>query len=272
MLPRGYKGLDGIGPAKMAYTVTGLGHTIKENKDWVTKIDAQFIILDEPKGKLSIRDIKAIKSIVQKVEEKNIKIDAIVAVINSSPSVTTDANGNVTPPPGGGPLILPAGAAGNAAAIQSAGNSVFDKNGGTKSRCAQYSYHIGYYYTQALKGITPVGSWIGAHGNAGDALYRENLQKLGYKMTPLGVISKDKIKQYINGINTIGTIVNYKSTVNTGGNNYATIYGHTQIYTGGLLKTSNGCKWASSFGSNYNSSFVYGGKNSDSWECYLFTL
>ena len=83
MLPRGYKGLDGVGPAKMAYAVTGLGHTVKENNDWVTKIDAQIIILDEPKGKLGIRDIKAIKSIVQKVEEKNIKIDAIVAVVNS---------------------------------------------------------------------------------------------------------------------------------------------------------------------------------------------
>ena len=48
LLPRGYKG-GGAGPKQIAYLVTGLGHSI-QNNDWVTKVDAQFIILDEPKG------------------------------------------------------------------------------------------------------------------------------------------------------------------------------------------------------------------------------
>jgi hypothetical protein len=96
MLPRGYKGLDGIGPAKMAYTVNGIQHTVKESKDWTTKIDAKIIILDEPKGKLSIRDIKAIKSIIQKVEEKNIKIEAIVAVVNAANVAAGGVGGTAT--------------------------------------------------------------------------------------------------------------------------------------------------------------------------------
>jgi murein DD-endopeptidase MepM/ murein hydrolase activator NlpD len=48
LLPRGYKG-GGAGPKQIAYLVTGLGHSI-QNNDWITKVDAQFIILDEPKG------------------------------------------------------------------------------------------------------------------------------------------------------------------------------------------------------------------------------
>ena len=47
ILPKGYKGGD-IG-SKLGYIVTGLGHSIRK-ADWVTKIDAQTIILDNPKG------------------------------------------------------------------------------------------------------------------------------------------------------------------------------------------------------------------------------
>jgi predicted chitinase len=49
-LPRGYKsGNDnGVGP-KLGYILTNIGHSIKDN-DWVTKLEAQTIILDEPEG------------------------------------------------------------------------------------------------------------------------------------------------------------------------------------------------------------------------------
>jgi hypothetical protein len=47
ILPKGYKGGDS--GAKLGYIVTGLGHSIRR-ADWVTKIDAQTIILDNPKG------------------------------------------------------------------------------------------------------------------------------------------------------------------------------------------------------------------------------
>jgi len=61
ILPRGYKG-GGAGPSKIGYLVTSLGHSI-QNNDWVTKIDAQFIILDEPTSPFTISDLQAIKAI-----------------------------------------------------------------------------------------------------------------------------------------------------------------------------------------------------------------
>jgi len=67
LMPRGYKG-DGAGPVKLGYTVNGLGHTISGN-DWKTKIDAQFIILDEPKGTATTADLAAIKTIIKASKE-----------------------------------------------------------------------------------------------------------------------------------------------------------------------------------------------------------
>jgi len=71
ILPKGYKG-GGAGPSKIAYVVTGLGHSI-QNNDWKTNIDAQFIILDEPKEGLSITDISAIKIINKAVQKEPIE-------------------------------------------------------------------------------------------------------------------------------------------------------------------------------------------------------
>ena len=51
LLPKGYKGI-GSG-SKLGYIITGIGHSIN-NSDWVTNIDAQTIILDEPVGGLII--------------------------------------------------------------------------------------------------------------------------------------------------------------------------------------------------------------------------
>jgi hypothetical protein len=47
LLPKGYKGDGGIG-SKLGYIVTSIGHKISGN-DWTTSIDAQTIILDDPK-------------------------------------------------------------------------------------------------------------------------------------------------------------------------------------------------------------------------------
>jgi hypothetical protein len=46
VIPQGYQGTIG---ANLAYVVLGIGHSI-QNNDWVTRIDAQFIILDSPQG------------------------------------------------------------------------------------------------------------------------------------------------------------------------------------------------------------------------------
>jgi hypothetical protein len=71
LLPRGYRG-GGAGPAKIAYAVTGLGHSLQGN-DWVTNIDSQFIILDEPRGGISLLDMNDIKIIIETVSENSIE-------------------------------------------------------------------------------------------------------------------------------------------------------------------------------------------------------
>jgi len=48
LLPRGYKGLGGIG-SKLGYIITGISNNLN-GKDWTTGIEAQTIILDEPSG------------------------------------------------------------------------------------------------------------------------------------------------------------------------------------------------------------------------------
>jgi hypothetical protein len=74
LLPKGYKGLNGPG-SKLGHIVTGLGHSL-QNGDWVTKIDAQTIILDKPKGihieweKLEIKDDKGSPLTVLPVDNK----------------------------------------------------------------------------------------------------------------------------------------------------------------------------------------------------------
>ncbi len=96
-------------------------------------------------------------------------------------------------------------------------------------------------------------------------------------MYELGVMTKSElIAKIINNTWNIGDIVNYRSLVPTGDNNYPYIYGHTQIYTGGISnqvapsKSRRQSKWAASFSNNYGSSMVYGGKDSNKWVGYIF--
>jgi len=79
LLPRGYRG-GGAGPAKIAYAVTGLGHSLQGN-DWVTNIDSQFIILDEPRGGISLLNMNDIKIIIETASENSIE-DAVKKIGN----------------------------------------------------------------------------------------------------------------------------------------------------------------------------------------------
>jgi hypothetical protein len=71
LLPRGYKG-GGAGPAKITYLVTGIGHSV-QNNDWVTKLDAQFNILDEPKGTDATKYGDTLAAIVKIASETDVK-------------------------------------------------------------------------------------------------------------------------------------------------------------------------------------------------------
>ena len=93
LMPRGYKG-DGAGPVKLGYTVTGLGHSISGN-DWKTKIDAQFIILDEPKGTATTADLAAIKTIINAAKEVEKDPKKSVEKVDNAVNKTKKSNSTV---------------------------------------------------------------------------------------------------------------------------------------------------------------------------------
>ncbi len=251
ILPRGYKGGD-VG-SKLGYVVTGIGHALKDS-DWVTQLDAQTIILDEPTG------------------EYIDFTDLVISVTGGTTTVSVPIDSTNTAPP-------PASGKGDANAMKIAGNAVFGKNGGVSSRCASYTYNIAKAYKEAIERKIPNGILIPAGGNANDAVYRRNLVALGYDVYPQGTLTKAQLIERISKVTDIGTIINYRSLIPTGGNNYAYIYGHTQIYTGGVISNTapystntTQTNWASSWSNNYGATngLVYNNKASDQWECYIF--
>jgi LAS superfamily LD-carboxypeptidase LdcB len=95
LLPRGYKG-DGAGPARIVYLVTRLGHSI-QNNDWITKIDAQFTVLDEPKRGVDGETYKKIISVIesaQKDETQTQAIEKAKEIITSPPPPPSSKNVN----------------------------------------------------------------------------------------------------------------------------------------------------------------------------------
>lgn len=88
IIPKGYKGEGGVG-ADMAYVVTELGHSIESN-DWVTKIGAQYIVLDEPDGSSNWSNAKK-----RAVNTQAIKIPKPPVNYTNNPNGTYSSN----PPP-----------------------------------------------------------------------------------------------------------------------------------------------------------------------------
>ena len=109
---------------------------------------------------------------------------------------------------------------------------------------------------------------MNAGGNANQNVqYYNNLTKLGYSQYKVGSnINKNELSSTINNIQwAYGDILVYYA--NDGNKSESHIkYGHTQIYVGGLSTS----KWASSMKNNYNSPFVYGSRNSNCWDLYVF--
>jgi len=98
LLPKGYKGGDGIG-SKIAFTVNEIGASV-QNNDWVTKIGTQFIILDEPgTGTTSAAWAAATAELIKvatTVKEETKAVDTvnkIVGNLNNLPA-TPSGNGN----------------------------------------------------------------------------------------------------------------------------------------------------------------------------------
>jgi len=246
IIPKGYKNEDnGVG-SRLGYILTGIGHSLKGN-DWVTKLEAQTIILDNPQGKDI--DFGAL-TVTDESGETNI-------------TVNTDTKGNVVPPVGSG----------NSNAILQATNAIFGGGGGQSGKCARYVYNIARDYVAALRGKPTKGLTEAAGGNANQKAYRDRLKALGYTETYLGTISRSELTNLVNNDNqwSPGDIINYCDTSNSGKSQ--ALYGHTQIYTSGIQQNGKGVKFTSSVPANYGSNtstgrLVY--KGDGPWDVYVF--
>jgi len=243
--PRGYKGGiggDGVG-AKIAYVITGLGHSVKNN-DWTTNIEAQFIIMDEPRGE-KIDVLKAIqiaKIVAETNEENEAEVKKAVERIKA---------------------LAPA-----ASAIRQATDSVYGGGNGVSGRCAQFTYNIARDFILASQNKPTRGLAEAAGGNANDASYRKRLVQLGYTETKYGTLSRQELINLLKNTNwKVGDIINYQN-IGTEGSISSKKYGHTQIYTDAVQDKAKGVKWTSSVPANYGTDLVYGSPGP--WDVYVF--
>jgi hypothetical protein len=76
LLPKGYKG-ETLG-SKLGHIITGIGHSVTNTGDWVTSIDAQTIILDDPSGNdLTFTDLVTKTSSTVDTSNKNPNLSPI---------------------------------------------------------------------------------------------------------------------------------------------------------------------------------------------------
>jgi hypothetical protein len=76
LLPKGYKNVGDKLGAKLGYIVTGIGHSVSNN-DWTTNIDAQTIILDNPR---------------KNIDGKEVSIEEFIRLINTIPPQRSELN------------------------------------------------------------------------------------------------------------------------------------------------------------------------------------
>jgi hypothetical protein len=152
-------------------------------------------------------------------------------------------------------------------AITKSFNSVFQSFGEVKGMCAKWTYNIALNYTRVLRKNNNIPQQNqSAGGNANQNIqYFNNLTRLGYSQVKVGSnITKQELTNFINNTAwNYGDIIVYYA--NDGSGTHVT-YGHTQIYVGRLTPS----KWATSVKNNYSSSFVYGDRNSNCWDFYVF--
>lgn len=181
----------------------------------------------------------------------------------SNPAPSNNTPTSTTPPP---PSLDP-NSTSRFLAMQKSYNAVFKGHGQKSGECARWSYNLALNYVRALRGNAQIaGVQLPAGGNANqNILYYNNLVRLGYIITKVGNnISKQQLVSLINSTTWgYGDVIAYYA--NDGVGSHRT-YGHTQIYVG----TINSSKWATSVSNNYGDSFVYGNRNSNKWDFYVF--
>jgi len=156
-------------------------------------------------------------------------------------------------------------------AMQASYNAVFARDGAVSGMCAQWTYNLAVNYIEYLEGRSISGPKLKAGGNANNNNeYYNNLTKLGYTKTISRGLTKDQLQNSINNPSSpwgYGDVVAYYANDKpASGAITHWQYGHTQIYVG----TINSSKWSTSTATNYGTSFVYAGRNSNNWDLLVF--
>lgn len=139
-------------------------------------------------------------------------------------------------------------------------------NGGSKGRCARWTYNMARNYIQGISGNQMTkGANFAAGGNANGIGYIQALKNLGYTAVLGGKeLSKSEIQQKLKNDFDIGDVVCYWA-VDGSSEDSSRKYGHTQIFTGGLHNGSNGHKWCTDHISNYRTYFPYTSRPGTKW-------
>jgi len=92
ILPNGYKGGNGVG-ADIGFVVTAIGASINSSNDWITKLEAQFIILDEPGGVDSsvYNNIKnSVVKVVQEIKDEKKAANKVNEILDKAKKPQTN--------------------------------------------------------------------------------------------------------------------------------------------------------------------------------------
>ena len=143
--------------------------------------------------------------------------------------------------------------------------------GGARGRCARYTYNAARNYVQGLSGnqMTKGANFV-AGGNANGMGYFQSLKNLGYSIELGGrEMSKDELKSILNRDFNIGDVVSFWAIDGPSADS-SRMYGHTQLFTGGLHPESNGYNWYTDHITNYRTSFPYNSRPATKWNLLIF--
>jgi hypothetical protein len=143
--------------------------------------------------------------------------------------------------------------------------------GGSNGKCARYTYNTARNYVQGLSGKQMTkGANFNAGGNANGIGYIQALKNLGYDLVAGGKeMSKSEIQTLLSRDFDIGDVVSYWA-VDGPSTEVSKIYGHTQMFTGGLHTGSDGHKWITDHITNYRTYFAYASKPATKWNLLIF--
>lgn len=267
VFPSSYVGVDpGI---KLYYTVTGIGQDISNDGQWITTIEGNPFIPD------SSFDIN-----------KPLTINGNSISYEATPASMVWVNTEKVNEP---PLVFSE----SVSRMCKSMNNIF--KGKTiigNGACGRWTYSIARNFVEAKtkpQNMLP-GTGNGSGGNAKEQGYRDFLKQLGYKeVAILNKIDKATLARRLDTAPyQIGDVVIYWSdNPIKGKQENAYIYGHTQIYTGGvrydpILKSNivdpKQIRWACDDTYNYGTNFVYRSAVNvntnlpESWNFYLLRL